>query len=91
MAILLLFALVQIDPNQKYLDYLSSSLVDHNGVRMDIKWSQVDGDKSWSQVGIIELHGNRQFFLDTDQQSIKIILCFYRNRFYSIMDNHKAG
>ena len=33
MAILLLFALVQIDPNQKYLDYLSSSLVDHNGVR----------------------------------------------------------
>ena len=53
MAILLLFALLQIDPNQKYLDYLSSSLVDHNGVRMDIKWSQVDGDKSWSQVGII--------------------------------------
>ena len=37
MAILLLFAIVQIDPNQKYLDYLSSSLVDHNGVRMDIK------------------------------------------------------
>ena len=50
MAILLLFALVQIDPNQKYLDYLSSSLVDHKGVRMDIKWSQVDGDKSWSQI-----------------------------------------
>ena len=82
MAILLLFALVQIDPNQKYLDYLSSSLVDHNGVRMDIKWSQVDGDKSWSQVGVIELHGNRQFFLDTDQQSIKIdnnqIITFYK-------------
>ena len=56
MAILLLFALVQIDPNQKYLDYLSSSLVDHNGVRMDIKWSQVDGDKSWSQVGVCLLY-----------------------------------
>ena len=82
MAILLLFALVQIDPNQKYLDYLSSSLVDHKGVRMDIKWSQVDGDKSWSQVGVIELHGNRQFFLDTDQQSVKIdnnqIITFYK-------------
>ena len=72
LAVILLVPLRQTDSNQKYLDYLSTSLVDHNGVQMGIKWSQIDGKKSWSQVGIIELHGNNQFFLDTEHQSIKI-------------------
>jgi hypothetical protein len=72
LAMLLLVSLRQTDPNQKYLDYLSKSLVDHNGVQMNIKWSQIDGDRSWNQVGIIELLGNKRFFLDTDQQAIKI-------------------
>ena len=79
---LLLFSLKQTDPNQKYLDYLSTSLVDHNGIRMEIKWSQIDGDRTWSQVGLIELLGNKRFFLDTDQQSIKIdsnlIVTYYK-------------
>jgi len=79
---LLLFSLKQTDPNQKYLDYLSTSLVDHSGIRMNIKWSQIDGDRTWSQVGLIELLGNKRFFLDTDQQSIKIdsnlIVTYYK-------------
>ena len=83
LAVLLLVPLIQTDSNQKYLDYLSTSLVDHNGVQMGIKWSQIDGKKSWSQVGIIELHGNNQFFLDTDHQSIKIdnglIITYYKS------------
>ena len=83
LAVLLLVPLRQTDSNQKYLDYLSTSLVDHNGVQMGIKWSQIDGKKSWSQVGIIELHGNNQFFLDTDHQSIKIdnglIITYYKS------------
>ena len=82
LAMLLLFSLKQTDPNQKYLDYLSTSLVDHNGIRMEIKWSQIDGDRTWSQVGLIELLGNKRFFLDTDQQSIKIdsnlIVTYYK-------------
>ena len=82
LAILLLVSLRQTDPNQKYLDYLSTSLVDHNGVQMEIKWSQIDGDRSWNQVGIIELLGNKRFFLDTDQQAIKIdsnlIITYYK-------------
>jgi len=82
LAILLLVSLKQTDPNQKYLDYLSTSLVDHNGIRMEIKWSQIDGDRTWSQVGLIELLGNKRFFLDTDQQSIKIdsnlIVTYYK-------------
>ena len=72
LAILLLVSLRQTDPNQKYLDYLSTSQVDHNGVQMEIKWSQIDGDRSWNQVGIIEHLGNKRFFLYTDQQAIKI-------------------
>ena len=83
LAVLLLVPLRQTDPNQKYLDYLSPSLVAHNGVQMGIKWSQIDGKKSWSQVGIIELHGNNQFFLDTEHQSIKIdnglIITYYKS------------
>ena len=83
LAVLLLVPLRQTDSNQKYLDYLSTSLVDHNGVQMGIKWSQIDGKKSWSQVGIIELHGNNQFFLDTEHQSIKIdnglIITYYKS------------
>ena len=83
LAVILLVPLRQTDSNQKYLDYLSTSLVDHNGVQMGIKWSQIDGKKSWSQVGIIELHGNNQFFLDTDHQSIKIdnglIITYYKS------------
>ena len=83
LAVLLLVPLRQTDPYQKYLDYLSTSLVDHNGVQMGIKWSQIDGKKSWSQVGIIELHGNNQFFLDTEHQSIKIdnglIITYYKS------------
>ena len=83
LAVLLFVPLIQTDSNQKYLDYLSTSLVDHNGVQMGIKWSQIDGKKSWSQVGIIELHGNNQFFLDTDHQSIKIdnglIITYYKS------------
>ena len=83
LAVLLLVPLIQTDSNQKYLDYLSTSLVDHNGVQMGIKWSQIDGKKSWSQVGIIELHGNNQFFLDTEHQSIKIdnglIITYYKS------------
>jgi len=79
---LLLFSLKQTDPNQKYLDYLSKSLVDHSGVRMEIKWSQIDGERAWSQIGVIELIGNKRFFLDTDQQSIKIdsnlIVTYYK-------------
>ncbi len=82
LAILLLVSLKQTDPNQKYLDYLSTSLVDHSGIRMNIKWSQIDGDRTWSQVGLIELLGNKRFFLDTDQQSIKIdsnlIVTYYK-------------
>ena len=82
LAILLLVSLRQTDPNQKYLDYLSTSLVDHNGVQMEIKWSQIDGDRSWNQIGIIELLGNKRFFLDTDQQAIKIdnnlIITYYK-------------
>jgi len=82
LAMLLLFSLKQTDPNQKYLDYLSTSLVDHSGIRMNIKWSQIDGDRTWSQVGLIELLGNKRFFLDTDQQSIKIdsnlIVTYYK-------------
>jgi len=82
LAMLLLFSLKQTDPNQKYLDYLSTSLVDHSGIRMNIKWSQIDGDRTWSQIGIIELLGNKRFFLDTDQQSIKIdsnlIVTYYK-------------
>ena len=82
LAMLLLFSLKQTDPNQKYLDYLSTSLVDHNGIRMEIKWSQIDGDRIWRQVGLIELLGNKRFFLDTDQQSIKIdsnlIVTYYK-------------
>ena len=82
LAMLLLFSLKQTDPNQKYLDYLSTSLVDHNGIRMEIKWSQIDGDRTWRQVGLIELLGNKRFFLDTDQQSIKIdsnlIVTYYK-------------
>jgi hypothetical protein len=81
-AMLLLFSLKQTDPNQKYLDYLSKSLVDHSGVRMEIKWSQIDGERAWSQIGVIELIGNKRFFLDTDQQSIKIdsnlIVTYYK-------------
>lgn len=83
LAVILLVPLRQTDSNQKYLDYLSTSLVDHNGVQMGIKWSQIDGKKSWSQVGIIELHGNNQFFLDTEHQSIKIdnglIITYYKS------------
>ena len=83
LAVILLVPLRQTDSNQKYLDYLSTSLVDHNGVQMGIKWSQIDGKKSWSQVGFIELHGNNQFFLDTDHQSIKIdnglIITYYKS------------
>jgi len=79
---LLLFSLKQTDPNQKYLDYLSTSLVDHNGIRMEIKWSQIDGEKTWSQIGLIEILGKKRFFLDTDQQSIKIdsnlIVTYYK-------------
>ena len=82
LAMLLLFSLKQTYPNQKYLDYLSTSLVDHSGIRMNIKWSQIDGDRTWSQVGLIELLGNKRFFLDTDQQSIKIdsnlIVTYYK-------------
>jgi len=82
LAILLLVSLKQTDPNQKYLDYLSTSLVDHNGIRMEIKWSQIDGDRTWRQVGLIELLGDKRFFLDTDQQSIKIdsnlIVTYYK-------------
>jgi len=82
LAILLLVSLKQTDPNQKYLDYLSTSLVNHSGIRMNIKWSQIDGDRTWSQVGLIELLGNKRFFLDTDQQSIKIdsnlIVTYYK-------------
>ena len=82
LAMLLLFSLKQTDPNQKYLDYLSTSLVDHSGIRMNIKWSQIDGDRTWSQVGLIELLGNKRFFLDSDQQSIKIdsnlIVTYYK-------------
>ena len=82
LAMLLLFSLKQTDPNQKYLDYLSTSLVNHSGIRMNIKWSQIDGDRTWSQVGLIELLGNKRFFLDTDQQSIKIdsnlIVTYYK-------------
>jgi len=82
LSMLLLITLKQTDPNQKYLDYLSTSLVDHNGIRMEIKWSQIDGDRTWSQVGLIELLGNKRFFLDTDQQSIKIdsnlIVTYYK-------------
>ena len=72
LAIVLLVSIIQSDQNQKYLNYLSSSLVDHSGVQMEVKWSQVDGENSWSQIGTIELLGNKKFFLDTDQQSIKI-------------------
>ena len=83
LAVILLVPLRQTDSNQKYLDYLSTSLVDHNGVQMGIKWSQIDGKKSWSQVGTIELHGNNQFFLDTEHQSIKIdnglIITYYKS------------
>ena len=83
LAVILLVPLRQTDSNQKYLDYLSTSLVDHNGVQMGIKWSRIDGKKSWSQVGIIELHGNNQFFLDTEHQSIKIdnglIITYYKS------------
>jgi len=79
---LLLLSFKQTDPNQKYLDYLSKSLVDHNGVRVEIKWSQIDGERAWSQIGVIELIGNKRFFLDTDQQSIKIdsnlIVTYYK-------------
>ncbi len=79
---LLLLSFKQTDPNQKYLDYLSKSLVDHSGVRMEIKWAQIDGERSWSQIGVIELIGNKRFFLDTDQQSIKIdsnlIVTYYK-------------
>ena len=82
LAILLLVSLKQTDPNQKYLDYLSTSLVDHNGIRMEIKWSQIDGDRTWSQIGLMELLGKKRFFLDTDQQSIKIdsnlIVTYYK-------------
>jgi len=82
LAMLLLFSLKQTDPNQKYLDYLSTSLVDHNGIRMEIKWSQIDGEKTWSQIGLIEILGKKRFFLDTDQQSIKIdsnlIVTYYK-------------
>jgi len=82
LAILLLVSLKQTDPNQKYLDYLSTSLVNHSGIRMDIKWSQIDGEKTWSQIGIIELLGKKRFFLDTNQQSIKIdsnlIITYYK-------------
>ena len=82
LAILLLVSLKQTDPNQKYLDYLSTSLVDHNGIRMEIKWSQIDGEKTWSQIGLIEILGKKRFFLDTDQQSIKIdsnlIVTYYK-------------
>ena len=81
-AMLLLLSLKQTDPNQKYLDYLSKSLVDHSGVRMEIKWAQIDGERAWSQIGVIELIGNKRFFLDTDQQSIKIdsnlIVTYYK-------------
>ena len=83
LGVLLLISLKQSDPNQKYLDYLSNSLVNHNGVRMEIKWSQIDGDRVWSQIGIIELIGKKRFFLDTDQQSIKIdsnfIVTYYKS------------
>ena len=83
LAVLLLVSIKQADPNQKYLDYLSNSLVNHNGVRMEIKWSQIDGDRVWSQIGIIELIGKKRFFLDTDQQSIKIdsnlIVTYYKS------------
>ena len=72
LAIVLLVSIIQSDQNQKYLNHLSSSLVDHSGVQMEVKWSQVDGENSWSQIGTIELLGNKKFFLDTDQQSIKI-------------------
>ncbi len=72
LTILLLVSMKQADPNQKYLDYLSRSLVDHDGVKMNIKWSQIDGEKSWSQIGVIEILGKKRFFLDTDQQSVKI-------------------
>ncbi len=79
---LLLLSFKQTDPNQKYLDYLSKSLVDHSGVRMEIKWAQIDGKRAWSQIGVIELIGNKRFFLDTDQQSIKIdsnlIVTYYK-------------
>jgi len=79
---LLLLSFKQTDPNQKYLDYLSKSLVDHSGVRMEIKWAQIDGERAWSQIGVIELIGNKRFFLDTDQQSIKIdsnlIVTYYK-------------
>jgi len=81
-AMLLLLSFKQTDPNQKYLDYLSKSLVDHSGVRMEIKWAQIDGKRAWSQIGVIELIGNKRFFLDTDQQSIKIdsnlIVTYYK-------------
>jgi|TARA_B100001996_G_scaffold164653_1_gene125504 hypothetical protein len=81
-AMLLLLSFKQTDPNQKYLDYLSKSLVDHSGVRMEIKWAQIDGERAWSQIGVIELIGNKRFFLDTDQQSIKIdsnlIVTYYK-------------
>ena len=72
LTILLLVSMKQADPNQKYLDYLSKSLVDHDGMKMNIKWSQIDGEKSWSQIGVIEILGKKRFFLDTDQQSVKI-------------------
>ena len=84
LAILLLVSLKQTDPNQKYLDYLSTSLVDHNGIRMEIKWSQIDGERTWSQIGLMELLGKKRFFLDTDQQSIKIdsnlIVTYYKTK-----------
>ena len=83
LTILLLVSMKQADPNQKYLDYLSKSLVDHDGMKMNIKWSQIDGEKSWSQIGVIEILGKKRFFLDTDQQSVKIdnnqIITYYKN------------
>jgi hypothetical protein len=49
---------------------------------MEIKWSQIDGDRTWSQIGLMELLGKKRFFLDTDQQSIKIdsnlIVTYYK-------------
>ena len=73
---------LQKDANKKYLDYLSSSLTDHNGIEMKIKWSQVDGENVLSEVGVIELLGNNKYFLSTNEQSIKIdndmIITYYK-------------
>ncbi|HIN26500.1 MAG TPA: hypothetical protein EYM74_04225 [Candidatus Marinimicrobia bacterium] len=82
LVILFMVMPLQKDTNQKYLDYLSSALTNHNGVEMKIKWSQVDGENVWSEVGVIELLGNNKYFLSTNEQSIKVdndlIITYYK-------------